>query len=171
LILLHCVSAYPADPADANLRAIETMASAFRVPVGYSDHTSGIDVALAATAVGACVIEKHITVDRDLPGPDHQASLEPQELAALVRGIRTVEQALGQGRKEPAASEADVARAARRSLVAAEDIPRGAVLTQKLISVKRPGTGLAPSLRTKVVGRTAKQDIQAGTVLTWEMIG
>lgn len=169
IILLHCVSNYPAEPRDVNLRAMRTMAEAFGVPVGFSDHTPGLEVALAAVALGACVIEKHFTLDRYLPGPDHQVSLEPEELARLVRGIRIVEQALGDGRKEPAASEAPIAAVARRSLVAAENIPRGTVLTERLIAIKRPGTGLSPALRDQVVGRAVKQDVAAGTVLTWAM--
>lgn len=115
--LLHCVSKYPAAPAEANLRAMATLAQAFDLPVGFSDHTPGLEVALAAVALGACVIEKHFTISRGLPGPDHRASLEPDELGSLVRGIRNVEAALGHGRKEPVAGEAEVAGAARRSLV------------------------------------------------------
>lgn len=170
LILLHCVSNYPANPADANLRAMQTMAEAFKVPVGYSDHTPGMTVALAAVALGACVIEKHFTLDRALPGPDHQTSLEPAELKALVRQIRTVEAALGHGRKEPAAAEAGTAAAARKSLVAAQDIPAGSRLTEALIAVRRPGTGLPPSMFTQVIGRTVVSNIPAGTVLTREMV-
>lgn len=170
LVLLHCVSNYPADPADANLRAMQTMGEAFHVPVGYSDHTPGLTVALAAAALGACVIEKHFTLDRALPGPDHRASLEPHELKALVEGIRTVEAALGHGRKEPTPSEAGTAAAARKSLVAARDIPAGSTLTESLIAIKRPGTGLPPAMIAQVVGRTAVHTIPAGTVLTQEMV-
>ena len=170
LAVLHCVSSYPADPADANLRAMATLAEAFHVPVGYSDHTPGIEVALAAAALGACVIEKHVTLDRTLPGPDHRASLEPGEFAALVRGVRTVESALGDGRKRPAPSEADTAAVARRSLVAARDVPVGATLTEDALAVLRPGTGLSPALRDQVLGRTATRRIPAGTPLTWEMV-
>lgn len=170
LVLLHCVSNYPADPAHANLRAMHTLAAAFDVPVGYSDHTPGLEVALAAVALGASVIEKHFTVDRTLPGPDHRASLEPDELAALARGIRTVEAALGHGRKEPAATEAETARVARKSLVAARDIPAGTKLSEDLIAIKRPGTGLPPAMRVALVGRTAKQDIAADTLLRLEML-
>jgi len=170
LILLHCVSHYPADPAEANLRAIQTMQRIFKVPVGYSDHTLGVDVALAAVALGACVIEKHITLDRTLPGPDHRVSAEPDELAALVRGIRTVEASLGHGRKELAPSEHDVMAAARKSLVAARNIPRGSRLTEEAIAIKRPGTGLPPAMRAHLVGRIAARDISAGTLLSWEMV-
>ena len=171
VVLLHCVSNYPADPADANLRAMRTIAAAFNVPIGYSDHTPGIEVALAAVALGACVIEKHFTLDRDLPGPDHQVSLEPSELAALVRGVRTVELALGEDRKVPTPSELEVAAKVRKSLVAARDIPAGTTLTADLITIKRPGTGLPPSMRPLLVGRKAKKDITAGSLLTLEMVG
>lgn len=171
LALLHCVSNYPADPRDANLRAMRTMAEAFDVPVGYSDHTLGADVALAAVALGACVIEKHFTLDRNLPGPDHRASLEPAELAALVKGIRTVELALGTGRKEPAASEADVAGAARKSLVMARDAAAGTVLTEDLVSIQRPGTGLPPAVLPYVIGRRLRRDVAAGAVITLAMLG
>jgi N-acetylneuraminate synthase len=170
IVLLHCVSNYPADPKDANLRAMFTMAEAFRTLVGYSDHTAGIEVTLAAVALGACVIEKHFTLSRGLSGPDHQAALEPDELMALVQGIRTVEAALGHGRKEPAPSEANTAAVARRSLVAARDIPMGRALTPDLIVIKRPGTGLPPSWMGQVVGRIAVRDIPANTLLTLEML-
>ena len=169
-VLLQCVSNYPADPADANLRAMSTMAKAFGAPVGYSDHTPGIEVPLAAVALGACAVEKHITVDRNLAGPDHLASLEGRDLATLVLGIRTVEAALGHGRKEPAPSEADTAAAARKSLVSGEDIPSGTLLTKQLISVKRPGTGLPPSILPYIVGRVVRVAIPKDTLITLEML-
>jgi N,N'-diacetyllegionaminate synthase len=168
--LLHCVSAYPADPHDVNLRAMATMAAAFGVPVGYSDHTQGLTVALAAVALGACIIEKHFTLDRTLPGPDHRASLEPGELAELVRCIRTVESSLGDGRKEPSMAEAATAAVARKSLIAARDIEAGALITDAHLDAKRPGTGLSPALRPRLVGRNARVAISAGTILTWEML-
>lgn len=170
LVLLQCVSNYPADPADANLRAMQTMATEFNVPVGYSDHTPGIEVALAAVALGACVIEKHFTLDRTLLGPDHRFSLEPNELTALVRGIRIVEASLGHGRKEPAASEANIAVVVRRSLVAARDIRAGVTLTDEMIAIRRPGTGLPPAMRSRLVGRTVRISIPVGTLITWEML-
>lgn len=169
-VLLHCVSDYPADPRNANLRAMNTMATAFDVPVGYSDHTLGIEVSLAAVALGACVIEKHFTLDRNLPGPDHKSSLEPNELLALVQGIRIVEAALGHGRKEAVAREDNTATVARKSLVTVRDIPAGQVLTEEMIAIKRPGTGLPPGMRVHIVGRTVKQDIPAGSLLTLEML-
>ena len=168
LALLQCVSNYPADPADVNLRAMDTMAAAFGVAVGYSDHVPQNEVAFAAVARGACIVEKHFTLDRNLPGPDHQASLEPGELAALVRGIRAVEAALGDGRKRPAASEADTAAVARKSLVAACDIPVGSVLAAELIAVKRPGSGLPPAMLPHLLGRRTRVTIPRDALLTLE---
>lgn len=164
-VLLHCVSNYPAEPAEVNLRAMQTMRSAFDVPVGFSDHTKGIDVALAAVALGACVIEKHFTLDRTLPGPDHRASLEPAELRELVRSIRRVETALGSGRKVPTASEIETAKVARRSLVAARDIPAGATLERDMVVMRRPGTGLSPAMLNTLLDRRAVCEIAAGTLL------
>lgn len=170
IALLHCVSNYPAQPQDVNLRAMATMAQAFGLPVGYSDHTLGIEVALAAVALGACIVEKHFTLDRNLPGPDHAASAEPEELKALGRGVRMVEAALGHGRKEPAASEADTRRVARRSLVAAVDIPAGAAIAPTMIAIKRPGSGLAPERLPEVLGRRARAAIASGTLISLEML-
>jgi N,N'-diacetyllegionaminate synthase len=167
--LLHCVSSYPAAPEDANLRAMETMRAAFQVPVGYSDHTLGIEVALAAVALGGCIIEKHYTLDRSLPGPDHQASLEPDGLAELVEGIRTVEQALGHGRKEPVASEANTAEVARRSLVAARDIAAGSELKEEMVAVLRPGTGIPPGMREYLLGHKVARDVAAGSLFSFDM--
>ena len=165
-VLLHCVSNYPTDPADVNLRAMQTMASAFRAPAGYSDHTLGIEIPLAAVALGACVIEKHFTLDSTLTGPDHRASLEPDQLTAMVRGIRTVEAALGHGRKKPAASEANTASVARKSLVAASDLQPGTMLAEEMIAVMRPGTGLPPVMRPHIVGRTLRTPVRAGELIT-----
>ena len=170
-VLLHCVSNYPADPADVNLMAMRTMSTAFNVPAGYSDHTPGIEVPIAAVALGACVIEKHLTLDRNLPGPDHKASLEPEVFTAMVRSIRTVESALGHGRKEPAASEANTASVARKSLVAACDISAGTTLTENLIAVRRPGTGLPPAMGPYLIGRSVRVSVRAGELITLEMVG
>jgi len=167
VVVLHCVSSYPADPAAANLRAMETMARAFGVPVGFSDHTLGIEMAVAAVALGACVLEKHLTVDRGLPGPDHRASLEPAEFRAMVRAVRNVEAGLGDGLKVPHPSEADVRRAARKSLVAARPVAAGAVLTAEDVGLQRPGTGLPPRLLDLVLGRRARREIPAGMLLAW----
>ena len=170
LILLHCVSSYPAEPAEVNLRAMHTLETAFGVPVGFSDHSMGTEIPMAAVALGACVIEKHFTMDRSLPGPDHRASLEPAELEAMIRGIRKVEAALGTGIKKPTAGELETALVARKSLVAACLIPDGSLITEQMITVKRPGNGLPPVMRNIVIGRRARLEIPAGTVLSLEMI-
>ena len=170
ITLLHCVTDYPADPSDANLRAIETLANRFGVPAGYSDHTPGITVAVAAAALGAVVVEKHITLDRTLPGPDQQASLEPEEFAALVAGIRTVERALGTGEKIPSARERSNIPAARRSLVSARGIAKDAVITAEDLTVMRPGTGMPPAALDAVVGRKTNRAIAPGSVLTEDML-
>lgn len=169
IVLLQCTSAYPADPADVNLRVMQTMAKRFGVPVGYSDHTLGIEIAMAAVALGACVVEKHFTLDRSMPGPDHQVSADPAELTALVRGIRKIESALGDGRKARAESERNTADVARKSLVAVADIPEGAIITAGMIGVKRPGTGLPPAQLNKVIGRRAVKDVKTGALLSWDM--
>ncbi len=169
ITLLQCVSNYPADPRDVNLRAMKTMEMAFGWPVGYSDHTLGNEVALAAVALGACLLEKHFTLDRGLPGPDHKASAEPAELAALVRGVRVVESAMGDGRKVPARSEENTASVARRSLVAARDIAKGELLASDAIVLRRPGTGLPALRRASLLGRRARRDVPTGTLLSEEM--
>jgi N,N'-diacetyllegionaminate synthase len=163
MVLLHCVSNYPAAPADTNLRAMATMALAFNVPVGFSDHSEGDEIALAAVALGACVLEKHLTLDRTLPGPDHRASLEPGEFASLVRKIRRIEAALGHGRKEPAASELGTAAVARKSLTLTRDVDGGSVLTADCLTLRRPGTGLSPDALERVIGRKARHRLPAGT--------
>ena len=169
IILLHCVSDYPADPADMNLRAIQTLRETFGVPAGFSDHTQGLEVALAAAALGASVIEKHFTLDRALPGPDHRASLEPAELNTFISGIRTVESSLGNGEKVPTAREIETAKVARRSIVAAQTIPSGKIVERHMLAVKRPGTGLPPAQLDLIVGRKTRVEIREGTLLEMEM--
>ena len=170
VVLLHCVSLYPSPAATVNLRAMDTMRQRFDVPVGYSDHTEGVAVALAAVALGSAMIEKHFTSDRSLPGPDHAASLEPHELAQMIRGIREVEAALGDGIKRPAPEERETAAVARKSLVAAVDIPAGTVIRRDMVALKRPGTGLPPAQLQWVIGRKARVDIAAGSLITREMV-
>jgi pseudaminic acid synthase len=169
LILLHCVVNYPPPFADLNLRAIETLRQAFGVPVGYSDHSSGITAPIVATALGAAVIEKHFTLSRDLPGPDHGFAIEPDELTAMVRAIRDAQAALGTGIKRMAPAEEDLYVTARRSLFAAQDIAAGAVLTDDDIAILRPGTGIEVRDHPKVVGRTARRAINRHEPLAWEM--
>lgn len=168
LVILHCTSSYPASAANANLRAMQTMADAFHVPVGLSDHTMGIEVSLAAAALGASVLEKHFTLDRSLPGPDHRASLEPDELRLLVHSIRLVESALGDGRKRPTASEEDARMVARRSIVAQRTIPAGTLIVRDLLAFKRPGTGIPPYRLPDVIGRKATRTIPADTLIQCE---
>lgn len=168
--LLHCVSNYPADPSDVNLKAMQTMSAAFGVPVGYSDHTLGNEVPVAAVAMGASIIEKHLTLDNDLPGPDHRASLEPAQFVEMVQSIRRVEAAVGHGRKEPAPSEADTASVARKFLVAARDVPAGTTLTEELIALKRAGSGLEPAMLPYLIGRATKEPIPANGVIKLELL-
>lgn len=168
LMLLHCVSNYPAEPADINLKAMQTMATSFGLPVGYSDHTMGIDVPLAAVALGAAVIEKHFTLNRDLPGPDHRSSLEPSELKAMVSGIRTVEKSLGDGIKQPATSEANTRQMARRSLAAACEIIAGATLESGMLTVLRPADGILPASLNEIIGRRVTRTLKSGELLSWE---
>ncbi len=170
LAVLQCVSNYPADPAVTNLRVMDTYARVFGAPVGLSDHSTGTAVAIAAAARGAAYIEKHFTLDRTLPGPDHQASLLPDELRALVAAIREVESALGDGVKRPVASELPVRDVARKSLVAARDLPGGVVLTREDLDVLRPGTGLSPAALPAVLGRRTTRAIPHHTPITEDML-
>jgi N-acetylneuraminate synthase len=156
--LLHCVTQYPAPPSSVNLRAMESMAACFGLPVGYSDHTLGIEISLAAVARGATIIEKHFTFDRTLPGPDHAASLEPDELKQLVEGIRNIEDALGVNLKVPVEAEKDNRSIARRSLVAARALRRGERLTADAMTYKRPGHGISPMEFWDMLGRPAVRD-------------
>jgi N,N'-diacetyllegionaminate synthase len=156
--VLHCNTEYPTPMADVNLLAMRTIAEAFDVAVGYSDHTAGIEVAIAAVALGACMIEKHLTLDRTLPGPDHKASLEPRELKAMVLAIRNIEQALGDGIKQPSASEVKNISIARKSLVAARPIRAGEIFSVANLAAKRPGTGVSPARWDEVVGQPAPRD-------------
>ncbi|MBF0213571.1 MAG: N-acetylneuraminate synthase [Magnetococcales bacterium] len=158
--LLHCTTEYPAPFAEVNLRAMESLKAAFGLPVGYSDHTPGITIPIAAAARGARVIEKHFTLDRALPGPDHQASLEPEELTRMVEAIRIVEQALGHGRKIPVAAELKNRPIARKSLVALAPIAPGERFTTENLGVKRPGTGLSPMHYWQWLGRRASRAYQ-----------
>lgn len=168
LTLLHCVTEYPAPHDSVNLRAMLTMRNAFGLPVGYSDHTLGAEVAVAAVALGATVIEKHFTLSQKLLGPDHRASLEPAEFATMVKAIRNVELALGNGLKVPAPCEVKNMAAARKSVVADRDIAAGEPLTTDNVAVKRPGNGIQPRDLPTVLGRTLASAVKAGNVITWE---
>lgn len=172
IVLLHCTLQYPCDAENANLRMMLHMKAAFPdVPVGLSDHTLGIAVPQAAVALGAVAVEKHYTVDKTLPGsPDHHLSVDPGDLAEMMRGIRTIEKAMGRERKGPVEAESEAYRYARRSIVSARDIPKGATIERDMLTFKRPGTGIYPKYVDVVVGRVAKRDIPEDTVLDWEMI-
>ncbi len=161
ITVLHCTTEYPAPLEEVNLRAMTTIGQAFGVRVGYSDHTQGIEVSLAAVALGATVIEKHFTLDRMLPGPDHAASLEPDELSALVSGVRHIEQALGRPEKRRTHSELANVAVARKSIVAARPISAGEVFSDENLTAKRPGTGMSPMLWDTVIGNAAPRDFAA----------
>ena len=165
--LLHCVTEYPAPYAEVNLRAMQTLKVAFGLPVGYSDHTPGIFMAIAAVALGAEVIEKHFTLDRSLPGPDHAASLEPAELRQMVAAIRQVELALGSGIKAPAPCELPNLSVARKSVVAARSLPVGHQLAASDLDIKRPGNGLAPKLLPALIGRTLGKAVVQDELIGW----
>jgi N-acetylneuraminate synthase len=167
IALLKCTSAYPASPAEMNLRTIPHLAAAFGVPAGLSDHTLGIAVPVAAVALGACIVEKHLTLSRSIPGPDSAFSLEPQEFKDMVQAIRVAEQALGEVRYEVTEREA-ASRVFRRSLFAVQDIQAGELFTEENVRSIRPGNGLHPRYREKILGRRASQDINRGTPLAWE---
>jgi N,N'-diacetyllegionaminate synthase len=167
LTLLHCTSNYPAKASDVNLSAMTTMARELRVPVGYSDHTEGTAIAIAAASLGARVIEKHLTLDRSLPGPDHRASLEPPEFASMVASIRSVEAALGNGVKEPAESELPVRDLVRRSVALAKPVGKGEALSREHLTLLRPGTGIPPRDLSQAIGRRVVRDLEAGTLLDW----
>ena len=165
IVLLHCVSCYPAKIEDTNLKAMDTLRYAFNLPVGLSDHSLGVSILVAAVALGACVIEKHFTLDKNLPGPDHRASLEPDELKEMVRAIRDVEKAMGNGIKRPTVEEEENKKVARRSIVAKVDIPKGSVITEEMLDIKRAGTGVEPKYLDMVTGRKAKEDIKLGELI------
>lgn len=167
VILLHCTTEYPAPYPDVHLNKMVTLARAFDLPVGYSDHTLGTEVAVAAVALGACVIEKHFTLDKTMEGPDHRASLEPDELAGMIRQIRNVEQALGSGRKSPVPSEEKNMDVARKSIVAARDIREGETFDETNLTIKRPGSGLPPSMYWDLLGRTARRSYQKDELIEW----
>jgi N-acetylneuraminate synthase/N,N'-diacetyllegionaminate synthase len=169
VVLMHCVSHYPAPMEEINLNAIQTLKNTFKLPVGYSDHTRGVEAAMAAVVMGACVIEKHYTLSRNFPGPDHKSSVEPEELKFLVESIRNIETALGDGIKKPAKCELSFIHINRKSLVAATSIQEGTPITPKMLEIKRPGTGIEPKYYDLIIGQCPIVDIPEDEVLTWEM--
>ena len=167
LVLLHCTSNYPTKYEDVNLRAMITLKQEFNLPVGYSDHTEGLEIPVAAVAMGAGVIEKHFTLDRNLPGPDHQASLEGEELKRMIQSIRKIELALGDGIKRAQKAELEMRKIVRRSLVAAIDIAKGTLISIDMVAIKRPGTGIKPAFLSKIIHKKAKTNIKKDQLLSW----
>ena len=170
VILLHCNSMYPSPIDIVNLKAINTMQSAFQIPIGFSDHTIGIHIPVAAVVNGARVIEKHITLDRKMKGPDHNFAIEPDELKQMVQNIRDVEKAMGTGVKEISKKEKEMYEKGRRSIIAAQDISKDTKITRNMLIVKRPGYGIKPKFIDIVVGKKAKKDISEDQWITWEDI-
>ena len=170
VVLLQCTTNYPSRVDEANLRAIATLRETFGVPVGYSDHTEGDAAAVAAVALGAVLLEKHLTLDRSLPGPDHAASLDPAQFASMVGRVREAEAALGSPEKEPTPGELENAYTMRRSLFAVADIPAGTAIRREQLGMRRPYAGLPPRLLAEVVGTTARIDIAAGTPITHDLL-
>jgi N,N'-diacetyllegionaminate synthase len=168
LILLHCVSSYPTPPEQANLRAMETLRRAYGVPVGFSDHTQGVDVAITAAALGAAAVEKHFTLDCNMEGPDHRASIEPHELKALVRGVRTANVSLGDGVKRPTPCEAPNLDLIRKSIVIVGDQKKGTRLTRQMLDMKRPAGGALPADLNKIIGRTLAVDVEDDAPVRWK---
>ncbi len=167
LVILHCISSYPPKYEDLNIKFINVLQREFRIPVGFSDHSTGIYPSLAAVALGACVIERHFTTDRNLPGPDQKASLTPAEFAEMVKGIRIVEKVLGNTRVVTP-EEQEIQKMARESVVSQVDIPQGTILKRDMVWVKRPGTGIPAKDLDKVIGRKSKVHIKANSLISWE---
>ncbi len=166
LTLLHCTSNYPTPYSEVNMNAMLTLRDAFPYPVGYSDHTQGIVIPVMAVAMGATVIEKHFTLDRNMEGPDHKASLEPDELREMAKSIRDIESARGDGIKRPTASEMSTREVARKSIVAASDLSKGSVIKEGDLKVKRPGTGLAPKYLDELIGKALTRDVSEEELIT-----
>lgn len=165
ITILHCTTNYPCPYEEVNLKAMLTLKEAYKLPVGYSDHTLGIEVPIAAVTMGATVIEKHFTLDKNMEGPDHKASLEPNELEAMVIAIRNIEKSLGNGLKKPNRSEIDIMKVARKSIVASKSIKMGEIFTESNITIKRPGTGISPMRWEEVIGRKAKKDFEEDEII------
>jgi N-acetylneuraminate synthase/N,N'-diacetyllegionaminate synthase len=171
ICILHCVSLYPTPEGEVNLKKIQTLQSTFGdLTIGFSDHSNGITAALGAVSLGACVIEKHFTLDRDLPGPDHHFSADPEELTALVREVRRLEKELGHSAFELSAAEREMAELCHRSIVIARDLPAGHIIGEDDLAYKRPGSGLMPYDADKVVGRRCRTNLAAGIVVSLEML-
>lgn len=170
IITLHCTTSYPCSYEDVNLRAMTTMQQEPSCLIGYSDHTLGILVPLLAVTLGATVIEKHITLDKQLTGPDHKASLEPEEFAEMITQIRNVEKILGSTEKKPTNSEKSVIENLRKSIVAGQNIKKDAIIKKEMLMIKRPGSGISPADIEKVLGKKTKKDITIDEILQWDMV-
>ena len=170
IAVLQCTTSYPLEIENVNLRAMDTIQKEVGAIIGFSDHTLGNETAFAAVARGAKIIEKHFTINKDLPGPDHKASATPEEFQKLVEGIRKVEKALGRAEKIPTKMEREIANIARKSIIAARTIPAGTSITEDMLIIKRPGTGLLPRQLKEVIGKRAKKNLPADTLISWEML-
>lgn len=170
LIVLHCITGYPTSFEEANLNFIKTLQNELEVPIGFSDHSPGIELPIAAVALGACVVEKHFTLDKTLEGPDHKASLNPEEFKAMVSAIRNVEVAMGDGVRKFSANESEIKKVARKSIVLNEDVKKGTIIQKEMLAIKRPGTGISPKYIGEVVGKTAIKDLKSGTLLKCEYL-
>jgi N,N'-diacetyllegionaminate synthase len=166
--LLHCISSYPAKHSDANLSTIPQLQKTFDIPVGFSDHSLGIDISLAAVALGATIIEKHFTLDKNMPGPDQKLSIDPNELSNLVKKIRIIEKAMGSSRKTVFKTEESFRKNMRKSLGAAQNIPVNTIIKRSMITSFRPGTGIPPYLIDEFIGRKTKKTIKKGSLLNWD---
>ncbi|WP_407421263.1 N-acetylneuraminate synthase [Methanobrevibacter sp.] len=167
LVILHCITGYPTAFEEANLNFIKTLQREFDAPIGFSDHSLGIELPIAAVALGACVVEKHFTLDKTLEGPDHKTSLDPDEFKAMVSAIRNVEVAMGDGIRKFSENEREIKKVARKSIILNNDIKRGTVIEKEMLSIKRPGTGIAPKFVVDVIGKTVTKDLKSGHVLKW----
>lgn len=170
VVMLHCTSSYPCSIEDVNLRAMQTMQKELDCLTGYSDHTLGITAPIMAAALGAVVIEKHFTLDKTLPGPDHKASLEPHELKEMVEAIRVVEKALGSALKKPTKEEEETKKISRKSIVAKTNIPKGTIITKDMLAIKRPGTGIYPKCLGEIIGKKTIKDIEEDELIKWSDI-
>lgn len=170
IILMHCITSYPAKKEEINLNVIKTLKTAFKKPVGFSDHTLGFEMSIAAVALGSCIIEKHFTLDKNLPGPDHKASLEPEEFSEMVKSIRNVEKGMGNGIKKPTTDEIKIKKKVRKSIVAKKDINEGTVLTWEMLDIKRPGNGIQPKYIKELIGKKLIKNIKKDDIIKWNQL-
>ena len=170
LIILHCITGYPTSFKEANLNFIKTLQKEFDVPIGFSDHSPGIELPIAAVALGACVVEKHFTLDKNLEGPDHKASLNPKEFKAMVDAIRNVEVAMGDGIRKFSDNELEIKKVARKSIVLNQDVSKDMIIERRMLSIKRPGTGIPPKFIDDVIGKKLIKDLKANNVLKWDYL-